>query len=430
MTQDTGQGIDWTRAFVGILGGAAAGISSAGNARAVMNGINTGMQIQQNFGDQDQRVIDNEQRERFNGLREQSLELDIQAKQKRLDTVDVSDTDRIIQNAYKMNQITGAARSRFKREFYSSTTARSAEVDAGMLYGLNEKEAKTIDDMSGYSQTKANLTGMFHLGKKYMTEGNPALKKRLLEGLTLMGMQDGIAIKKNEKTGEMGLHHKDHGWYRFNDKDAMELWDKVEADTTAGAEYLKSIRQTRVSAASGSEWHALKMFTGNKGKEALKLDMKTMGKMAGEFSKQIQNHPVMSRVMDLAHLADRRLKNKDPEHAGVEQKELLEKLKKGGVEFDGNKAKASSLNDYFNAFNSKDPVNVVGSKDPDAWVEVNEELIGKLFENSGLNQLSDSVYNKAKMVSDFYVKQQADEFKKTELAKDYDSRQKTRHRLF
>lgn len=408
MTQPTENDFTFNRAALHILGGAVAGFGARDGGEALERGVRVGTALQNSYLKEKQFYQNQQDSQRYNDLREKSMNLDMQYKQKRLDAMD-QDTagNDFLRRLDVLNKMTGGQSAGYRKDYISRATQPIATD--GLTYPIDEKQAELIDSMTKGSETLADLNMLMYSMHEAENSDSVSVKKEAQFASKVLGMKHGISIVDTPNGKFIKTRH---GSYPLAYESADKIRQAYENDVNSTRGKLEDIYRTRNTAASASQKHILKKISG------MGLDVKQELQIAQQYSSEIVQNPVMARSMDIANSLDRLLSAKDPKFTQMEQAELASKFEKGNVIYSQDAQTGAflvnpeSLNEYINRFNGGEKVDVVdGMGVKGGMVPVDATLVQDLFNRSGLNNLSEKYTTESKSIAERRVREASDKMR-------------------
>jgi hypothetical protein len=401
MTQPSENESIFNRGALHILTGAIAGWGARDGGEALERGVRVGSALQNSYLREKQFNQNQQDSQRYNDLREKSMNLDMQYKQKRLDAMDQEESGNLFYKRLDaMNRMSQQQTAGYRKEYV--TGASQPRPTDGVTYPVSEKQAELIDNMTKGSETLADLNSLMYSMHEAETSNSKSVKEEAGFMSKALGLKHGISVID---TPNGKIIKTRHGNFPFSYESADKIRKAYENDVNSSRGKLEDIYRTRNNATSASQKFLMKNLAD------LHLDPKQSLLIAQQYSSDIAQNPVMERSMDLANRLDRLISVKDPKFAQMEKTELVNLLDKAEVKYmkssdDGQyMINAASLNDYINRFNGGQRVEVADDMGVlGAMIPVDANLVKDIFNRSGLNNLKDTYINEAKDISDRRVK--------------------------
>ncbi len=393
MTQDTGmdQGngmptSNFWRGAMHIVAGGLAGVSGRDGNDAIFRGAQIGSSLQNSYIKDQQFQQGMRDRKKYNQYRDEQHELDTEYKRKRNDLMGARDADNEFMSDIKMMESLSSSRAMgYKGQSMSRLTARKP-TDGSLTYPVNEKDAERIQSISKGHETLSEIDMLVYS----MYESESGQSKKASKFAKILGMKHGVSIETGE-SGNRFIKTK-FGAFPLELESAKKIKALYEKDVTSQEAKLSDIWSTRQTAYSGAQKHILGKM------DDLNLDSKDKIIRAEEYAKKIASNPVQSKTMDFVHTFDRLVRSKDKEFSALEKAEVVNKLKKSGIEFHmSDKGEpyinAKQFDDAVNRLNPGERVEVIGGTE---MVKVDEKLVSLMYGKSGLDNLSKEFTDKAK----------------------------------
>jgi len=395
-TQD-GRDFDFGKAALSVLSGAAAGAGTSNIGLGFGAGLAT---VEQQRERERQRAIQDRQLQQRDVLTQQRIEsgeLGIQEQraraQQRIDQQATSGFKEEFDAIMKLNE---PNRMRYQKDNISKAT-RKLQTDGALSYGMNEIQGELIDSRTRASDTMALTDAYLFSLHRSITSTNPAERAAADRMQRIIGLQLG-----NEYVPAQGnkpaMIKTDYGIFPAELASAQKIKDATHAEVESVRKNYEHHFRTRNLIGYAAEDT---MYQGM----ANMFDLKTgqLGKFAQGYLDEVQGNDFLGRNLTVAHGMDRILKGKDPDQTKYELAELSNILDKAGVKYhpDPNGdffIDAGGFNKFVNQYNTLD--NKVSVLDKTGMVKVDEDLVKKIYNRSGLNSARDRWIGRAQTLND------------------------------
>lgn len=384
-TQDSGD-FDFGKAALSVLSGAAAGAASSNIGTGFSAGLAT---VEQQRERERQRGIQDRQLQQRDVLAQQRIEsgqLGIQEQRQRIQRRQEQEQLSGFQQELGMiSKLSEQNRIRYQKE-YSAKATRPIQTDGAITYGLDEDRTELIDSHTRASKTLSNVDSYIFSLERSLSSNNPAEKKAAERMSRLLGAELGYQYMP-ATDGRPEQIKTPHGNFPVEFASARKIKDLAEADVEANRKNYEHHNRTRSQTGYAAQ------RTMYRGMETMPdLSPNEAGRIAQGYQNAVQGNDFLDRNLTLAHGMDRILKGKDPNQSQMELVHLTNVLDKANVQYrvDPNGEfliDAGGFNKYVNRYNGL--TQKVGVLEKTGFVEVNEELVQKIYNRSGLNQLKD-----------------------------------------
>jgi len=390
-TQDSGD-FDFGKAALSVLSGAAAGAATSNIGVGFGAGLAT---VEQQRERERQRAIQDRQLQQRDILTQQRIEageLGIQEQrariQQREDQGVVSDFKQELDAIMSINK---PNMMRYQKENISKAT-KKLETDGALSYGINEIQGKLIDTRTRASKELALTDAYLFSLHRSITSDSPAEKAAANRMQRVIGLELGNEYipAQGDKPARIKT---DYGIFPVEIASAQKIKDAAHAEVEAVRKNYEHHFRTRNLIGYAAEDT---MYQGMS--EMLDLKTGQLGKFAQGYLDEVQGNDFLGRNLTIAHGMDRILKSKDPDHIKYELSAISDILDKGGVKYhpDPNGEfyiDAKGFNEFVNRYNNESQtINVI---DGTGLVKVDEALVQKIFNRSGLTSLKDKWLSQA-----------------------------------
>jgi hypothetical protein len=381
----------FNRAALHVIAGAGASIGSRDGVQALQRGAKIGSHLQNSYLKEKQFEENKRRQAESDVMRRERHDLDIQLGEARLGQAAKSD---FFSKLKATQALTQSRTSQYDRGFYNRVTKRQP-TDGSLTYPIDEPMADRIKAHTRGSESRSNMDALFFSMDQAMNNPNPAAQKEAKFMSEIFLQKAGGTIIKGESGDFVRFDWSDKA-YPVNHASAREIKKDLDIKLQSEEDKIVGLYQTRNTAISGSQIHILNRLDASGAGGSLNTTEKAL--YAEQYSKEIASNPLQSRTMELAHKMKRLITGADKKSAQFEMAELSATFEKAGIKWDQYMSNGKfvvngkQMNDYFNKFNRGTRVNVAPDEDQ---VIVDEDLVKRMFETSGLNNLSDRYVDQA-----------------------------------
>jgi len=391
----TGKGFfdsGFNRSALHIIAGAAGAIGSKDGMEAMQRGVAIGSGLQKSYLREKEFENNRRRQDDEDVRRDERHDLDMQIGESRLEQAEASTFHRRLST---VQALTSKKTQQYRRNFYDRVTRRQP-TDGTLTYPIDEPMADQIEQHTKSSETRSNMDALFFSMNAARDGSSPAAQKEAKFMSDVYLMKAGGTIIKGESGDFVKFDWTDKA-YPVTMASAREIKKDLDIKLKAEEDKIVDLYKTRNLANSGAQIHILNRLNRAGGDNSV-IGGTEKALFAEQYAKEIAQSPLQTRSMGMAHSMKRLLSGQDKESSQFERAELVKQFEKAGIKWDQYKTNGKfvingkQMNDYFNKFNDGPRITVAPE---DEQVIVNDRLIKMMFDNSGLNNLSDKYVDKA-----------------------------------
>jgi hypothetical protein len=374
-TQDSSGGVNWGNVALSALGGAAAGYSADNAGQGFLQGLS----FQQQQQDRKRQIAMQEkqmqQRDRLNNARIRNAELTAQERDLLGFNQEMSMYSKLAEQ-----DVLG-----FQKNYSSRATAPRPN-DNKYIYPISEDQAVEIDSHTRASKSIANTRMYIASLERSLNPRNKAEGESASRMQAILGQQLGYQfIPEN---GDIPAQVRTPwGAFPATMESAPKIMERAREDAFAARKQYETSRRLKSQAESGL------LRAGYKSIEGFgNLGPKQATAFANGYSNQIKSDDFLFRNHSVAHGMDFILNDKGRDMTEGEAVLMSNLMDKHNIRYDANqqgefKIHAGDFNKYVNKFLPEDQRKQV--LDSNDWVEVDNDLVQKIYNRSGISTIKD-----------------------------------------